>query len=106
MSLSQSIKDRDLNLLKKTVEKATKKYNAGKPEDELIDTVFGSIPTSAIFDEDTRWQVISSAYVQILNDVSKIPDNHDKELETAKLIATNAVLRNITESNTDKDSLL
>jgi len=106
MSLSNAIKNKDMVELDKTVKEATKIYAAAKPESVSIDTVHGQLPLNAIFDEDTKWAVITAAYAEIIQAVSKIPATADAVVETAKLIATNAVLRNINEPTSTKGGLL
>lgn len=106
MSLSTAISNRDFAELEKTVKEATKIYAAAKPESVSIDTVHGTLPLTAIFDEDTKWAVITAAYADIVQRVSKLPAGSDTKVETAKLIATNAVLRNISEPATKGDGLL
>lgn len=97
MSISEAIKNRDMAELKKTVDAATALYKAGKPAEVNIETVHGQVPVSVVFNEDDKWNVITSAYVTILNEVKSIPADLDVETETAKLIATNAILRNVVD---------
>lgn len=104
MSLSKSIGTRDLELLVKTVASAVKIYNTAKPEETIVDTVHGGIPFSSIWDEDTKWSVIESAYASIIQAVGKIPKNSDVKIETAKIIATNAIMRNVTVEPTAASS--
>ena len=95
MSLKVSIQTRDEDLLKKTVAKAVKAYKAELPDEQNVCTVHGDVPFSMVFDEDTKWNVITAAYVQVVQAVSRVPANLDLDTETAKIIATNAVLRNV-----------
>ena len=95
MSLKVAIQTRDESLLKDTVAKAVAIYNAKMPEEQNVNTVHGDVPFSMVFDEDTKWNVITAAYVQVVQEVSKVPATLDLDTETAKIIATNAVLRNV-----------
>ena len=103
MSLSEAIKKKDLNLLEKTVVKAVKIYDAEKPAEVVVDTAFGSLPFSSLWDDDTKWAVITAAYATILQEVAAIPKKADTKIETAKIIATNAVMRNVSSTTSASD---
>lgn len=106
MSLSKAIATKDLGLLEETVAKAAKVYTAAKPAEVLVDTVYGSLPFSALFDEESKWAVIAGAYAAVVQAVSKIPKDLDVDVETAKIIATNAVLRNVSSTSTRAEGSL
>ena len=107
MSLSKAIKKRDMKELKKTVKAATKIYSTKRPEAQPVNTVYGDLPLSAIFDKETIWMTITTAYADIVQQVGRLPENANLEVETAKLIAQNAVFRNVTTKSTaSKNGLL
>ena len=107
MSLSTAIKNRDLQDLEDTVTKAVAAYKTAKPAAVSVDTVHGTLLFSALWDEDSPWAVIAGAYASILQDVSRIPAGLDKAVETAKIISSNAVMRNVSATAvSDKDDLL
>jgi len=103
MSLSTAIKTKNLELLEKTVAKAVKIYDADKPAEVVVDTAFGSLPFSSLWDDDTKWAVITAAYATILQEVATIPAKADAKVETAKIIATNAVMRNVSSTTPASD---
>ena len=107
MSISKAIKDKNFDELKKSVDAAVKIYEAAIPKDVDIDTVHGSVPSGMLFDDESKWMTVIGAYTTIVNEVSRLPEGVDKKVETAKLIATNAILRNITtDSVGTEDGLL
>jgi len=109
MSISKAIQEKDFNLLKETVNNAVKIYNAAMPDEAaaMVNTVHGDIPASMLFDDESKWMVITSEYVTISNTVKALPKGVDEKIETAKIIANNAILRHITAGPTaTKDSLL
>ena len=109
MSISKAIQEKDFNLLKETVDNAVKIYNAAMPDEAaaMVNTVHGDIPASMLFDDESKWMVITSEYVTIANKVKALPKGVDEKIETAKIIANSAILRHITAGSTaTKDSLL
>ena len=106
MSLKQAIQNRDEAELIKTVKEATKMYKADQPKEVNINTVYGDIPFSMVFDEDTKWNIITSAYVDVIQQVDRIPEGADKDVEIAKIIATNPVLRSVGAKATKSSGLL
>lgn len=106
MSLSTAIQNKDIKELKATVESAVKIYEAGLPSEPSVDTVYGDTPISMIFDEDTKWALAIQQYVCITNKVKNLPAEADKKVETAKLIATNPVLRHLVQESKSTDGLL
>jgi hypothetical protein len=103
MSLSESIKNRDMAELVKTVDKAVKIYGADAPAPLPVETVHGALPFTAVFDEETKWSVITGAYAEIVQASARIPEGAPKKVEIAKLIATNPVLRNLTKTTAASD---
>jgi len=107
MSLSIAIKTKDLKVLEETVAKAVKIYAAEKPAEVNVDTIHGSLPFSSLWDEDTKWAVITAAYAEILQQVSSIKKGLDTRVETARIIAMNAVMRNVSsKTESGKDDLI
>ena len=95
MSISKAIKTQDLELLKETVEKAVEVYGAALPDEEkaMVNTIHGDMPISMIFDDETKWAVVTGEYVKIANAVKELPKGCDEAIETAKIIANSAILR-------------
>jgi len=109
MSISKAIQDKDFNLLKDTVDSAVKIYNAAMPDEAaaMVNTVHGNIPASMLFDDESKWVTVIAEYVTIANAVKALPKGVDEKIETAKIIANNAILRHITAGSTaTKGSLL
>ena len=107
MSLSNAIKNRDSKELKETVEGAINLYNQKLPDEAMVNTIHGDMPISMIFDEDTKWNVITSEYVAICNKVKSLNPDCDQKIETAKLISSSAILRHAVEdSKASSDDLL
>jgi len=100
MSLSEAIKTKNLELLETTVEKAVKIYSADKPAEVKVSTEHGTLPFSSLWDDDVKWGVITAAYANILREISNIDKKLDAKTETAKIIATNAVMRNVSSKST------
>ena len=102
MSISQAIKEQNLELLKTTVEKALKVYGAALPDEanSMVNTVHGDMPISMIFDDETKWAVVTGEYVRIANAVKALPKGCDEAIETAKIIANSAMLRHATSDVT------
>ena len=106
MSLSSAIAKKDINELETTVKAAVEIYNTACPKEVSVDTAFGQLPFSAIWDEDTKWAVIGAAYADVVQQVSKISKDLDKNIETAKIISQNAVLRNVSSTGPSTEGLL
>ena len=109
MSISQAIKEQNLELLKTTVEKALKVYGAALPDESnsMVNTVHGDMPISMIFDDETKWAVITGEYVKVVNAVKALPKGVDEAVETAKIISNSAILRHVTSDAVSvKGSLL
>ena len=102
MSISKAIKTQDLELLKETVEKAVEVYGAALPDEEkaMVNTIHGDMPISMIFDNETKWAVVTGEYVRIANAVKALPKGCDEAIETAKIIANSAILRHATSDVT------
>lgn len=69
--------------------------SAPQPSVPSVETVHGSMPLTAIFDEDTRWAQVEAEYADLVQKIAKLPEE-GKALAVAKLIAGNAILRNFT----------
>ena len=108
MSISTAIKTQDLELLKATVEKAVKVYGAALPDEAkaMVNTIHGDMPISMIFDDETKWAVVTGEYVRIANAVKALPKGCDEAIETAKIIANSAILRHVTSSAQSTNSVL
>ena len=108
MGLASAIKNRDMEELKATIEAAVEKYKQELPDEErsMVNTVHGDMPISMIFDEDTKWNVITGEYVAITNKVKALPKGCDVEVETAKIIASSPILRHVVETKTTGSCLL
>ena len=102
MSISKAIKTQDLELLKATVEKAVEVYGAALPDEAkaMVNTIHGDMPISMIFDDETKWAVVTGEYVKIANAVKELPKGCDEAIETAKIIANSAILRHATSDVT------
>ena len=109
MSISKAIKTQDLELLKETVEKAVEVYGAALPDEAkaMVNTIHGDMPISMIFDDETKWAVITGEYVKVVNAVKALPKGVDEAVETAKIISNSAILRHVTsDAVSAKGSLL
>lgn len=108
MGLASAIKNRDVKDLEETVKEAVRIYKQELPDEEksMVNTVHGDMPISMIFDEDTKWNVITGEYVAITNKVKALPKGCDVEIETAKIIASSAILRHVVETKTTGSGLL
>ena len=102
MSISKAIQTRDFKLLTETVNTAVETYKAAMPDEAtaMVETAFGQVPASMLFDEDSKWQTVTAEYVKIANAVKKLPKGCDENIETAKIIATSGILRHITSTST------
>ena len=91
-----------------TVNAAVEIYKQELPDEakSMVNTVHGDMPISMIFDEDTKWNVITGEYVAITNKVKALPKGCDEQIETAKIIASSAILRHVVESKTPCSGLL
>ena len=108
MGLASAIKNRDIKELETTVNAAVEIYKQELPDEakSMVNTVHGDMPISMIFDEDTKWNVITGEYVAITNKVKALPKGCDEQIETAKIIASSAILRHVVEGKTTGSSLL
>lgn len=105
-TLSKAIKKQNMKMLKAVVKQATDTYKSKRPKEPQIDTVYGNLPLSALFDKESKWQIITEAYISILANASNLDPKLDKEVEIAKLIATNPIIRNIVTNNITTNSIL
>lgn len=108
MGLGSAIKNRDMEDLKETVNAAVEIYKQELPDEakSMVNTIHGDMPISMIFDEDTKWNVITGEYVAITNKVKELPKGCDEQIETAKIIASSAILRHVVEGKTTGSGLL
>ena len=108
MGLGSAIKNRDMEDLKETVNAAVEIYKQELPDEakSMVNTIHGDMPISMIFDEDTKWNVITGEYVAITNKVKALPKGCDEQIETAKIIASSAILRHVVEGKTTGPGLL
>lgn len=117
VSLGLAVQTRDLDMISVVVENAVKIVTdaaiaatgvtvtggeasavvsvivAPQPSVPSVETVHGLMPLTAIFDEDTIWAQIESEYADLVQKISRLPEE-DKALNIAKMIINNAVLRN------------
>ena len=107
-SISNAIKNRDLAELKEVVDSQVAIYGAALPDEDkaMINTIHGEMPISMIFDDETKWAVITGEYVRIVNAVKALPKCVDEKVETAKIIANSAILRHVTASVQSTNSVL
>lgn len=108
MGLGSAIENRDMEDLKETVNAAVEIYKQELPDEakSMVNTVHGDMPISMIFDEDTKWNVITGEYVAITNKVKALPKGCDEQIETAKIIASSAILRHVVKGKTTGSGLL
>ena len=108
MSISKAIQTRDFKLLTETVNTAVETYKAAMPDESqsMVNTVFGDVPASMLFDEDSKWQTVTAEYVKIANAVKNLPKGCDENIEVAKIIAQSAILRHITATPSAAAGLL
>ncbi len=108
MGLASAIKNRDIKELETTVNAAVEIYKQELPDEarSMVNTVHGDMPISMIFDEDTKWNVITGEYVAITNKVKALPKGCDEQIETAKIIASSAILRHVVKGKTTSSGLL
>ena len=97
ITLGKAIAKRNLEGVKAVVNKAVERYNAEKPDEPEIDTVYGCVPLSAVFDKKTKWQLITASYANIVSAAAHISKKKDRKVEVAKLIAEDPILRNIVD---------
>ena len=81
MGLASAIKNRDIKELETTVNAAVEIYKQELPDEakSIVNTVHGDMPISMIFDEDTKWNVITGEYVAITNKEKALPQFSDKK---------------------------
>lgn len=101
-SISQAIKTQDMEMLTEVVESQIAIYGAALPDEAkaMVNTIHGDMPISMIFDDETKWAVITGEYVRIVNLVKVLPKCVDEKVETAKIIANSAILRHATSDVT------
>lgn len=125
VSLGLAVKNRDLDMITTVVENAVKivtdaaikatgvtvaegnaeassvvaAIKAPQPSVPNVHTVHGAMPLTAIFDEDTVWAQIESEYAELVQAISKLPEEGKAE-KIARLIVDNAVLRNCSTTGT------
>lgn len=106
MSLSKAIQTKDKTLLKQVVADARAIYKAKKPKEPQVETCNGpmDISMAVSIDKKAFWVLAVQAYTEIVN--TPISKKADKQVEIAKLIATNAILRSITKDPKDNGGLL
>ena len=104
MTLGKAIAKKDMEAVKEVVKLATAFYNVERPDEPMIETVYGVMPVSSVFDKKTKWQLITAAYAEIVNAASRFDSAVDVKIETAKLIATNGILRNLVDPQPKNDS--
>lgn len=116
VSLGLAVQTRDLDMISTVVENAVKIVTdaaiaatgvtvtggeasavvsvmvAPQPSVPSVHTVHGMMPLTAIFDEDTIWAQIESEYADLVQKISRLPEE-DKALNIAKMIINNDVLR-------------
>lgn len=107
-SISQAIKTKDMEMLTEVVESQIKVYSAALPDEAsaMVNTVHGDMPISMIFDDETKWAVVTGEYVRIVNAVKALPKGVDEKVETAKIIANSAILRHVTAKAQSTNSVL
>ena len=108
-SISQAIKTQDMEMLTAVVESQIAVYGAALPDEAkaMVNTVHGDMPISMIFDDETKWAVITGEYVKVVNAVKALPKGVDEAVETAKIISNSAILRHVTsDAVSAKGSLL
>ena len=107
-SISQAIKTQDMEMLTAVVDSQVKIYGAALPDEAaaMVNTVHGDMPISMIFDDDTKWAVVTGEYIRIVNLVKVLPKCVDEKVETAKIIANSAILRHVTSSVQSTNSIL
>lgn len=117
VSLGLAVQTRDLDMISTVVENAVKIVTdaaiaatgvtvtggeasavvsvmvAPQPLVPSVETVHGMMPLTAIFDEDTIWAQIEAEYADLVQKISRLPEE-GKALAISKLIIDNAVLRN------------
>ena len=100
MSLTKALQDKDMKLLKETVNQARAIYKAAEPtEIPVVETIHGCLPITAIFDKKSKWHIVQSVYADIIRTAAVVPEELDRDIEIAKLIATNPVLFFITQDS-------
>ena len=96
MSVTSAIKNGSISEIVEAVEAAVKVYPAAKPSVPTINTAFGDMKLdNAMLDDESRILEATKAAAYIAIAVERLPDDATKEIEIAKLIASNATLRNI-----------
>lgn len=92
-TLTQAIKNRSIDELNEVVESALSVYKGTAGDEPTVHTVYGDLPLSMIFDEDTKWEVLTAEWVVVMRKAKAIPVSADQKIEIAKLIATNPYFR-------------
>lgn len=106
MSLSKAITNKDKKLLREVVDKAVSIYGAKQPAEPSIETVNGPMQVSMAvgIDKKAYWVLAIQAYTEIVN--TPLPSKGDDQVEIAKLIAGNEVLRALTAKPKKTNGLL
>ena len=107
-SISQAIKTQDMEMLTVVVESQIAIYGAALPDEAkaMVNIIHGDMLILMIFDDETKWAVITGEYVRIVNLVKVLPKCVDEKVETAKIIANSAILRHVTSSVQSTNSVL
>lgn len=97
VTLGNVIQSQDLTLLPEVVESALKVYNSPKPTEPIVETAYGPLPLSTIWDEESKLQLLTAEYASILQEASCLPVDCDKAVEVAKIITSNATVRHLAD---------
>ncbi|MEA1999274.1 MAG: hypothetical protein U9N61_08135 [Euryarchaeota archaeon] len=96
VSLTQAVRNESVEEIVAAVNAAVSVYAAPQPPVPTINTAFGSMRLdNAMVDNDTKIVVAGTEVAHISIAAEALPDDGVKEIEIAKLIATNPLLRNL-----------
>jgi len=120
-SLTEAIQTKDLEAVINVVQEAVEISKIDgieiTPKSPKVETAYGAMSVS-ILDEESKWEFIRAEYVNVLNavenvDIDSMTLKLGEELaqkiliqETANIIASNAILRNISGINKPIGGLL
>ncbi len=96
MSVTTAIRNGNISEIVEAVEAAVKIYPADCPAVPTLNTAFGDMKLdNPMLDDESRILEATKAAAYIAIQAERLPDNATKNIEIAKLIANDDVLRNI-----------
>ncbi len=107
LSLRKALQNKSMEQVTEVVTAAVSVYASALPAVEPeIETAFGSTPVSMLLDKKSKLLAATAEYTVIANAVKQLPEEADRKVEIAKLIASSATLRYLTGEGKEDESLL